>query len=305
MLARIILNTTPAAMLLLVLGATHAQGATAKPGPAERISARDGAAQVWIPAGTFVMGVSDPQMVYEHAERPPHEVTITRGFWMDKCEVTNEQYARFLNKHMQSEKHTERHKIVGAALGMVDLDHALCGVVLDKKTDRFVARPGWGRLPVMPVKWMGAHRYCVTMGKRLPTEAEWEYAARGAKGLKYPWGNPWRPTWANVATGKPAPVGSYAKDASPFGVMDMAGNVREWVADKFDAKYYSTCPAKDPVNAAGQWAYVCRVVRGGGFAFTEWDSRTTSRGCRRYVYCPVATGFRCAESGPPPAQASR
>ena len=108
-----------------------------------------------------------------------------------------------------------------------------------------------------------------------------------------------------MATGKPAAVGSHSKDISPFGVMDMAGNVREWVQDKFDPKYYSTSPAKDPVNAAGAWVHVCRVIRGGGFAFTEWDSRTTSRGNRRYIYFPVATGFRCAESGPPPAKPTR
>ena len=300
MLAKTILSSASTVALVVGLCATHARAATSKPGPTERTSPRDGALQVWVPPGTFIMGVDDPQMVYEHAERPAHEVTLTRGFWMDKYEVTNAQYARFLNTYMQKEKHTQRHKIVGAALGMVDLDHALCGIVLDKKTQKFAPRPRRGRLPVMPLRWTGASRYGVTMGKRLPTEAEWEYAARGAKGLKYPWGNPWRPKWANVATGKPAPVGTHPKDASPFGVMDMAGNVREWVNDKFDAKYYSTSPAKDPVNAAGRWQYVRRVIRGGGFAFTEWDSRTTSRGNRRYIYYPVGTGFRCAESGPSP-----
>jgi formylglycine-generating enzyme required for sulfatase activity len=295
MLARTILDTAAAALLLVGLCAPLAQA-----GAAERMSQRDGADQVWIPAGTFVMGVDDPEMVYEHAERPPHEVTISRGFWMDKYEVTCEQYARFLNKYMQKEKRTERHKAIGAALSMVDLDHVLCGVALDTKTLRFAPKSGWARRPVMPVNWRGARQYAVTMGKRLPTEAQWEYAAGGAKGLKYPWGNPWQPTWANVATGKPAPVGSCPKDTSPFGVMDMAGNVREWVLDKFDAKYYSTSPAKDPANNAGAYAHVCRVIRGGGFAFTEWDSRTTSRGNRRYIYFPVATGFRCVESGPAP-----
>ena len=280
-----------AATILLVCAPTHA---------VERISPRDGAAQVWIPAGKFTMGVDDPEMPYEHAERPPHEVTLTRGFWLDKREVTNGQFAKFLNRRIQKTKLTEQHKIVMTALGMIDLDHALCGVVLDKATARFVVKTGWEKLPVMPVKWTGAHQYGVTMGKRLPTEAEWEYAARGTAGLKYPWGTKWHPGWANVATGRPASVGSHLKDVSPFGVMDLAGNVREWVADKFDAEYYSDCPEKNPLNAAGAWANVHRVIRGGGFAFTEWDSRTTSRGHRWYGYYPVGTGFRCAESGTPP-----
>ena len=290
MAASTLLNATAATLLLGLCTA----------GPAERTSTRDGAVQVWVSPGTFIMGVDDPRMVYEHAERPAHKVTLTRGYWLDKHEVTCEQYVRFLTRYMQKEKHTAPDAIIRSALGMVDLDHALCGIAIDEKTGRFSVKPGWAKRPVMPVNWRGAYQYGVTMGKRLPTEAEWEYAARGAKGLKYPWGNRWHPTWANVATGKPAPVGTHPKDTSPFGVMDMAGNVREWVSDKFDAKYYSTSPAKDPVNAAGQWAYVYRVIRGGGFAFTEWDSRTTSRGNRRYIYYPVGTGFRCAESGPPP-----
>lgn len=246
------------------------------------------------------MGVDDPEMIYEHTERPPHEVVLTRGFWLDKYEVTNSQFAKFLNRHLQKTKLTEHHKIVMAALGMIDLDHARCGVVLDRAAMRFVAKAGWERLPVMPVKWTGAHHYCVTMGKRLPTEAEWEYSARGTAGLRYPWGNEWHPEWANVATGRPAAVGSRPKDVSPFGVMDLAGNVREWVADKFDAKYYSNCAEKNPLNGAGAWANVHRVIRGGGFALTEWDSRTTSRSHRWYGYYPMGTGFRCAESGSPP-----
>ena len=289
--------------LLLTAGLGGARGGQVKskpPPPVERVSAKDGAAQVWVPAGTFVMGADDPRMAYERAEAPPHEVVITRGFWLDRYEVTNEQYARFLDRYMQKEKRLKRHEVVMAALGRIDLDHPLCGVVLREDDNGFSPKPGWERLPVMPVKWTGANDYCVTMGKRLPTEAEWEYAARGAGGGRYPWGDQWDPTWTNVATGKPAPVGSYEEDVTAFGAMDMAGNVREWVRDRFDVKYYSNSPVKDPLNAAGAWANVHRVIRGGGFAFTEWDSRATSRGHRWYGYYPVATGFRCAESSPPP-----
>jgi len=289
-------------IVLLASNAASAQETELKLAANERISERDGAVQVYIPPGEFIMGVDDPENLYEDAERPPHPVKITKGFWMDKYEVTNEKFATFLNKYMEREKITEYAKILMSGLGKVDLDHPLCGVKLDEGSKKFSARPGWEKRPVMPVNWTGARQYCEIMGKRLPTEAQWEYAAGGPEHFKYPWGNEWRRTWANVATGKLAPVGAYPKDVSPFGVMDMAGNVAEWVNDKFDVKYYSESPREDPVNAAGAWVWTLRVIRGGGFAFTEWDSRTTSRGNRAYAYSPMGTGFRCIEAGPPPAQ---
>ena len=289
-------------IMLVFLFTVNAGLAQVKLAPNERISAKDGAVQVYIPSGEFIMGVDDPEMLYEDAERPSHPVKITKGFWMDKYEVTNEKFAIFLNKYMEKKKIVEYPKILMSAFGRVNLDHPLCGVKLNEKTRKFSAKSGWEKLPVMPVTWTGANEYCTTMGKRLPTEAQWEYAAGGPEHFKYPWGNKWRRTWANVAAGKPAKIGSYPKDVSPFGVMDMAGNVREWVYDKFDLKYYSESPRENPANYAGAFAYVKRVIRGGGFAFTEWDSRTTSRGNRRYTSHPVGTGFRCVESGPPPSE---
>ena len=304
MLKKLMFCKTLIIVFLLAVNAASAQEAEVKLAANERISERDGAVQVYVPPGEFVMGVDDPEMPYEDAERPPHPVKITSGFWMDKYEVTNEMYALFLNKYMEKEKIAEYPNILKSALGRIDLEHSLCGVKLDESTMKFSAKPGQERLPVMPVSWTGAREYSEIMGKRLPTEAQWEYAAGGPEHLKYPWGNEWRRTWANVATGKPVKVGSYSKDVSPFGVMDMAGNVAEWVYDKFDAKYYSESPREDPVNAAGAWVWTLRTIRGGGFAFTEWDSRTTSRGNRAYAYFPVGTGFRCVEAGPPPAQSS-
>jgi len=300
MFRKIVFRTSLMAVFLFAVGTFSAPEAGVRLGPNERISERDGAIQVYVSPGKFIMGVDDPEMPYEDAERPPHPVKITKGFWMDKYEMTNERYVKFLNRYMEKEKITEYSKILMNALGKLDLDHPLCGVKLDKRTKKFSAKPGWEKLPVMPVNWSGANEYCRIMGKRLPTEAEWEYAARGGDGRKYPWSDKWHPDWANVATGKAAAVGSHPKDVSPFGVMDMAGNVREWVYDKFDVKYYSESPRRDPKNTAGAWAWVKRVIRGGGFAFTEWDSRATSRGNRARAYYPVGTGFRCVESGPPP-----
>jgi len=287
-----------ASLLALVVARASAREETPAPGPGERISPGDGAVQVYVPPGEFTMGVDDPENRYEDAERPPHRVKITRGFWLDKCEVTNERYVKYLNRIIGDE--TDPPKIVGAVLGKLDIDHPLCGIELDLAQRRCTVKPGHEKLPVMPVKWPGANDYCVQMGKRLPTEAEWEYAAGGPDSRRYPWGDEWRAGWANVAAVRPAAVGSHARDASVFGALDMAGNVREWVRDKFDVAFYSESPLENPVNATGAWQYVDRVIRGGGFAFTEWDSRTTSRGHRKYMYYPVGTGFRCAEQGPAP-----
>jgi len=289
-----------AGIFLILLFPSLSRGDVSKQNINERISEKDGVVQVWIPAGSFIMGVDDPEMPYEDAERPPHPVNITRGFWMDKYEVTNEQFALFLNKYMEKEKVTEYPQILMRALGKVDLDHPLCGIKLDEATKIFSAKRGWEKVPVMPVNWAAAREYAEFFGKRLPTEAQWEYAARGQDNYRYPWGNEWNPSRANVSSDKPKPVGTHTKDISPFGVMDMAGNVREWVYDRFDKKYYSESPQDDPVKTAGAWEWVLRVIRGGGFAFTEWDSRTTSRGNRAYAYFPVGTGFRCIETGEPP-----
>ena len=291
------LRITAVLLLVAIEAASAGEGGT-RLAPNERLSPTDGAVQVYVPPGTFVMGVDDPESPYDRAERPPHPVRVTKGFWLDKFEVTNERYVKFLNGAIGAV--TGRQQVVGLVLGRLDIDHPLCGIELDADRKTCTPKRGLEKLPVMPVSWTGAYEYCVKMGKRLPTEAEWEYAARGDDGRRYPWGNEWRPRWANVATGKAAPVGSDGKDRSPFGVMDMAGSVREWVYDKFDVKFYSESPTEDPVNAAGAWIHVDRVIRGGGFAFTEWDSRVTSRGHRTYSYHPVGTGFRCAEAGPPP-----
>jgi formylglycine-generating enzyme required for sulfatase activity len=285
---------------LFAMVAIPAQAGEIKLGPNERISPKDGVIQVYVPPGEFIMGVDDPNMPYENTSSPPHRVKITKGFWMDKFEITNERYVKYLNDSIQKDKITDMPRLLGFAYAMLDIGHPLCGIEIDEKNKKFVIRKGSEKLPVMPVTWTGAYQYCVATLKSLPTEAQWEYAARGPKNFKYPWGSDWHRDWANVATGKPAAVGSYPKDISPFGVMDMAGNVSEWALDKFAAGYYAESPSDDPLNWAQLYEWHERVIRGGGFALTEWDSRTTSRGHRAIMYFPVGTGFRCVEPGPPP-----
>jgi iron(II)-dependent oxidoreductase len=152
------------------------------------------------------------------------------------------------------------------------------------------------------VTWYGAKAFCEAVGGRLPTEAEWEYAARGTDGRIYPWGNTWDPLNARTSvpvTTNVGPVGidSYPSGISPFGLYDMAGNVAEWVSDWYDPAYYSKPEASgtDPVGpAAGSQ----KVVRGG-----SWDSKPFfARSVHRQSLDPTSatngTGFRCATNAP-------
>jgi len=223
---------------------------------------------VLVPAGEFTMGSpeGDPD------EKPPHKVQ-TSAFFMDKYEVTVKQYAAFLQES-------------GG-------DRPAEWKTMNKTANQ--------NRPVMGVDWADAAKYCKWAGKRLPTEAEWEKAARGTDGRLYPWGNdPPTPLHANY--GKKewnnhealAPVGALEAGKSPYGVYDMAGNVWEWVSDWYDNDYYKNSPSDSP---AGPSTGGFKVIRGGSWNTSARNLRAADRyfdpPSFRSQYVP---GFRCAKN---------
>jgi len=251
-----------------------------------RTSPIDGMPQVYIPAGTFHMGGFDVRAAPE--EFPAHDVTLD-AYWMDQLEVTNAMYQLCVND------------------GVCTLPQNL-GTA--RKPDYF-NNPDFKDFPVIYVAWVQAKAYCEWANRRLPTEAEWERAARGDDMRTFPWGED-KPNERfanfNMLVTDTSRVGSYPLGASPFGVLDMAGNVAEWTNDLYRGNYYAI---SDPVNPMGPpaGANFLRVVRGGSLGDAEINIRVSKRssvlgsdlraekGSVEYLgdFSP-RIGFRCAES---------
>jgi formylglycine-generating enzyme required for sulfatase activity len=254
------------------------------------------AAMAQIPAGWFLMGSTDQdgRIGFEIGvdELPQRKVHV-RSFYIDRYEITEAQYLEFL-RATGSKKFPGYWKEAGRA-------------------DRFPE--GYDNYPVSDIDWFDADAYCRWAGKRLPTEAEWEKAARGTDGRLWPWGNRFEPGRANTressavwtapegqerynVKGWKSPVGSHPKDVSPYGVYDMAGNVKEWTAT-----VYQTYPGNTARTVKEAGAF--KMIRGGSYLTEAVFSRTAARLAVLPTVGPRAAdgwhsdytyGFRCAEN---------
>ena len=283
--------------ILLFLAISHAPSAISASLPDD---------MVVIPAGEFFMGSPDDGFSFDD-EQPQRKVYVS-AYSIDRYEITNEHYHQFI-----------------AATGHPAPSHLTPNLTL---WNHNTPLPGSEQHPVVNVSWKDAVAYCQWLGKRLPTEAEWEKAARGTDGRRYPWGNDWdfaqansasywagrtvefkdRKEWkAFWATGEGArlsheqglngevltmPVGSFPDGASLYGLFDMAGNVSEWVQDWYEPYSYLNAPLSNPQGPNGQ---LLKVVRGGSWLKPARNLRTSDRDYGYPSDRASGIGFRCAK----------
>jgi len=277
-------NTEKTSMPASTPASTSAVGST-------MVSDKDGMVLVYVPAGRFLMGIGDEQknvLLKQHyywyqtwfiTEQPQHTVSLD-AFWIDQTEVTNAQYAKCVAAGACSEPHDSS-----------SYTH----------TDGYYDISDFADYPVIYVDWDMAKSYCYWAGRRLPTEAEWEKAARGTDGRIYPWGNKQAncdlanfdvsDDGSEICVGDTEKVGSHPDGASPYGALDMVGNVSEWVADWFLDVYYDQSPDTNPRGPSSGWE---RVFRGGSWYTGSWYSRSSSRDMYVSDYNEGDLGFRCA-----------
>lgn len=256
-------------------GETMPEGLVRGKKEGEYVWKKDGAIMVYVPAGPFTMGSDKGEI----AERPAHTVELD-GFYIDKYEVSWRKWK---------------------ASGLP---------YLKGRDDRLaeVQAPDWGihdGQPVVNVDWLEAKKYTAWAGKRLPTEAEWEKAARGTDGREYPWGNEPITNERAISREHPiseistAPVNCCQAGASPYGAVNMAGNVWEWCEDSYTPGFYAVSPRKNPLNQEGG---NIRIVRGGAMQLNQRYLRTFSRYWLAEVERISDVGFRTVVSGVGSAQ---
>ena len=264
---------------------------------ATQISPKDGMKLMFVPAGTFQMGLTEAQyqagitvcmnlgnsqsdcQTIIGPEKPAHTVYLD-AFWIDQTEVTNAFYTMCVHKGQC--------KFPVSTASSTHLD--------------YYGSSQYEDYPVINVDWTQADAYCKWAGRGLPSEAEWEKAARGTDGRTYPWGegidcqksNYWRKVGGCV--GDTSKVGSYLEGVSPYGALDMAGNTWEWVADWYDGSYYGNSPDHNPSGpSTGQY----RIIRGGSWWNYEDSVSSTFRNPYLPSYSHLNLGFRCAMSAAP------
>jgi len=269
-------NGGPAPIYLPLLLRTTPGGATPTPTP----TPVGPTGMVLVPAGAFQMGcdMGNPSEFCYADEKPLHTVSLD-AYYIDRTEITNAQYAQCAT----------------------DANCTLPSRSDSSTRESYYGNAAYADYPVIQVDWHQASAYCQWVGKRLPTEAEWEKAARGSSDTRrFPWGNQAadcsRSNFDMAGTtgqcvGNTTAVGSYPSGASPYGALDMAGNVAEWVADWYDRTYYSTSPGSNPAGpASGSF----KGLRGGAWYYTWYRVRVASRNSSLPSAGSDSVGFRCA-----------
>lgn len=230
-----------------------------------KISPIDGMTQIYIPAGDFLMGSGNNPKT----DNRQHQVYLD-AYWIDKVVITNAMYARCLKARACTHP---------AAY------------------DTYYGVWAYRDYPVVYVNWYQADQYCHWADRSLPTEAQWEKAARGTDGRRYPWGNQLpNPHLANFnlsLIGEPVPVYRYPLGASPYGVLNMAGNVREWIADWYGVNYYQSSPTDNP---KGPITGTERSLRSGSYAEDQQQISVYTRFKHLPDSAGLNRGFRCAET---------
>jgi len=278
---------------------------------------------VLIPGQTFVMGstLDEAEAAFALCQRRSkgcaldeflreakrRRVTV-QSFYLDRTEVTNEAYVAWLNKPLRPLRIEFDRIVYTENTKLLDLHDAASGISVQNGS--YAIRAGAAKMPVVQVTWHGASLFCKKEGKRLPTEAEWELAARGTSPntapTPWPWGTE-SPACERVTVARdegglchhlgpgPLAIGTSPGDVTPHGVFDLGGNVREWVLDRFVVPYPDCGECVDPVVAAGPAAGThTRVVRGGNWLQDPTAARSAWRSRYQEDQVTTAIGFRCA-----------
>ena len=264
--------------------------------PKSVIETSDGSTMILIPAGTFPRGgteeevseAPDRHILTYIAERPVSDITLT-AFYLDKLEVTHAQYADFLQSAGTRDQWDHENQ-------PDNIDHNQRHITDDMRE---------ANKPATGLNWFDAYAYCSWADKRLPSEAEWEYAARGTEYQIYPWGDHpvqhdgiffanYRPKATAGADGHKttAPVGSFPDGVSPFGILDMAGNAEEWVQDWYGLRYFAA--SLNATNPPGPVSGEYRVIKGGSYGTADYEVRIAQRFKGKPHNKGPRLGFRCA-----------
>lgn len=253
---------------------------------------QDNMPMVLVPGGSFTMGAAADDAAAQADEKPAHLVTLD-SFYLDQYEVTVSQYAAFLNSQGG---YVQRCNGFTCAWTQFETSFSY---LIQNSDGTFAAQSGFADYPVNHISWYGAAAYCTWAGARLPTEAEWEYAARGTIGYLYPWGNEEPSDMLALYGGFDLrdlqSVTALPDGATPLGILGLAGSMWEWTADWYAADFYQASPTINPTGPATPTSEG-RVLRGGGWLNPAEELRATNRYFRRPATFERDIGLRCGRN---------